>query len=149
MVVHQPNLMERLCLKGGDFETGITGLSKRSLHRRPVLSVVTADKSVKQKSVLITPTMTFLPSGSLLSSCLHSDYVVSALNAHFSYFGDRLRAIALNQPLCCSSLWQRLMPGWSSKQQQILHTPDVKGYTSCHSRRTLAPLPGRLTLCFR
>jgi hypothetical protein len=32
MVVHQPNLMEGLCLKGGDFETGITGLSNRSLH---------------------------------------------------------------------------------------------------------------------
>jgi hypothetical protein len=32
MVDHQPNLMERLCLKGGDFETGITGLSNRSLH---------------------------------------------------------------------------------------------------------------------
>jgi hypothetical protein len=32
MVVHQPNLMEGLCLKGGDFETGITGLSNRSLQ---------------------------------------------------------------------------------------------------------------------
>jgi len=38
MVVHQPNLMEGLCLKGGDFETGITGLSNRSLQKHFALA---------------------------------------------------------------------------------------------------------------